>query len=90
MGVSSIAMVTSLLVLFVSHFIIDTYIPVYLWAKYLRRAPQLQNAALGEKTGNQVFGEMWGSPVYPILFIAVDQILHLTFLWPVVVAVMFL
>jgi hypothetical protein len=30
----------SLAILFFSHFVIDTYIPVMLWAKYLRRAPQ--------------------------------------------------
>lgn len=27
-------------ILYVSHYIIDSYIPVMLWAKYLRRAPQ--------------------------------------------------
>jgi hypothetical protein len=29
--------------LFTSHFIIDTYVPVMLWAKYLRRAPQFNS-----------------------------------------------
>lgn len=90
MKVSLIAMVVSLVFLFVSHFVIDTYVPVYLWAKYLRKVPSLQKENLGDKSGMQVFAEMWSNPIYPILFIAVDQILHLTFLWPVVLAVMVL
>lgn len=31
------------LLLMFSHFVIDTYIPVMLWAKYLRRAPQFKD-----------------------------------------------
>src|SRR5690554_6922149 len=30
-----------LAILFASHFLIDTYMPVYLWAKYLRRPPTM-------------------------------------------------
>ncbi len=30
----------SLLILFVTHYVIDSYVPVMLWAKYLRKAPQ--------------------------------------------------
>jgi hypothetical protein len=33
----------SLAILWVSHFIIDTYWPVMMWAKYLRRAPQFKD-----------------------------------------------
>lgn len=90
MDVSVTAMIISLFILFISHFFIDTYIPVYLWAKYLRKAPPLQKENLGNKTEMQAFAEMWSNPVYPILFIAVDQILHLTFLWPVIAAIMIL
>lgn len=32
-----------LAILWVSHFIIDTYWPVMMWAKYLRRAPQFKD-----------------------------------------------
>lgn len=37
LGMSTSAILLSALVLFVSHFIEDTYIPVYLWAKYIRK-----------------------------------------------------
>jgi hypothetical protein len=33
----------SLGILWTTHFVIDTYIPVMLWAKYLRRAPQFKD-----------------------------------------------
>ena len=29
------------MILFVSHFVEDTYIPVILWAKWIRRPPQM-------------------------------------------------
>jgi hypothetical protein len=34
---------TALAILWTSHFIIDTYWPVMMWAKYLRRAPQFKD-----------------------------------------------
>lgn len=43
MGLGSMTLVMSLAVLFLSHFVIDTYIPVMLWAKYLRRDPKFAN-----------------------------------------------
>lgn len=43
----------SLAILWFSHFVIDTYIPVMLWAKYLRRAPQFKQV---RKTGPRADG----------------------------------
>lgn len=36
----------SLNILFWSHFVEDTYIPVFLWAKYIRRPPQMVDKGL--------------------------------------------
>lgn len=55
-------------VFFFSHFIEDTYIPVAMWAKYIRRVD----------VNFETFVE---TPLGKILMIAVDQIIHLTFLW---------
>lgn len=97
-GVTNWIFAISLVVLWGSHFIIDTYIPVVLWAKYLRRIPDLQASALkGQSEDGTVswgidletqFQRLWYQPVYPILFIMVDQILHLTFLWPIVLLIL--
>lgn len=62
-------------VLWISHFVEDTYIPVYLWAKYIRRVPEAQT-----KDG---FVEWVKTPLGKILMIAVDQIIHIGFLIPV-------
>lgn len=70
-------------ILWTSHFVIDTYIPVALWAIYIRRIAELRQANNQEEVF-KTFASLWKEPVYPILFIAVDQILHLTFLWPVI------
>jgi hypothetical protein len=35
-------------ILFWSHFAEDTYVPVYLWAKYIRRPPEMTNPRKGE------------------------------------------
>jgi Protein of unknown function (DUF3307) len=68
-----------LLILFVSHFIEDTYLPVYLWAKYIRRPPEMKQE--NPKAG---FVEFVGTPLGKILMIAIDQIIHLAFLFPIV------
>jgi hypothetical protein len=67
--------------LLVSHFIIDTYIPVYLWAKYLRRIPNLTK---------ENFASHFKHPVHVILFIMIDQLAHISFLWVVAYIILFL
>ena len=92
-------------ILLVSHFIIDTYIPVMLWAKYLRRAPQFKDVvAAGEVklvptaakpwsdkvidrvtylSDVEAFKASFATPVGAILYITMDQFLHVAFLLPV-------
>jgi hypothetical protein len=80
-------------VLFWSHFCEDTYIPVFLWAKYIRRPAEMTNpiSELGidgyitvlppdPKEGFKLF---IGTAMGKILMIAIDQIIHLAFLFPI-------
>lgn len=72
-------------ILFVSHYVGDSYIPVFLWAKYVRRVPDLLEAKqYSKEKQREVFKELFRTPTYAVIFIAVDQIFHLLFLWPVV------
>jgi hypothetical protein len=89
-------------VLFWSHFFEDTYMPVYLWAKYIRRPPEMTCNRYEEKTladGHKHykvlppdpvkgFGEFVQTALGKILMIAIDQIIHLSFLFPIVYMVM--
>jgi hypothetical protein len=72
--------VIGLNVLFWSHFVEDTYVPVFLWAKHIRKPAEMQ-APNDPKKG---FIEFISTPLGKILMIAVDQIIHLTFLWVLV------
>lgn len=72
-------------VLFVSHFYEDTYVPVYLWAKHIRVPPDM-GPGLPDEMNKEAFVKFIETPLGKILMIAVDQIIHLTFLWvPVLV-----
>jgi hypothetical protein len=73
-------LVASLLILFVSHFVEDTYLPVLLWAKYIRRPPEMTGTT-DSKAGFILFIQ---TTLGKILMIAIDQIIHLTFLFPIV------
>lgn len=85
----------SCLILFFSHFIQDTYITVYLWAKYIRKPSEMfelnkyqvcKNNQIVSYPANDKEGfiEFVKTPLGKILAIVVDQIIHLTFLIPVV------
>lgn len=77
-GFTGIEFAIASLILFGSHFAEDTYLPIYLWAKWIRKPPEMQeNPVIG-------FGEWVKTPLGKILMIVIDQIVHLTFLWPVV------
>lgn len=65
-------------ILFWSHFAEDTYLPVYWWAKYIRKPPEMKD---NPKEGFILFIQ---TTLGKILMIAVDQIIHLTFLFPLV------
>lgn len=74
----------SIVILFFSHFYLDTYHGVYLWAKYIRRPPEM-NAPEDPKVG---FVKFVQTTLGKILMITIDQISHLTFLFPIVWMVM--
>lgn len=48
LGMNTDAIFVSLVILFGTHFVIDSYVPVMLWAKYLRRAPQFDDVCIDE------------------------------------------
>jgi hypothetical protein len=93
-ALSIIQMLVCLAILFTSHFFEDTYLPVYLWAKYIRRPPQMTEP-IKEATADGYFRVLPPDPkkgflsfvdtaLGKILMIAIDQIIHLAFLFPIV------
>jgi hypothetical protein len=87
-------LIASILILFLSHFVEDTYLPVFLWAKYIRRPPEMTEPIKqvgldgyvtllppDPKTGFELWVQ---TTMGKILMIAIDQIIHLTFLFPIV------
>lgn len=97
LGFSFWKFVVVLNILFWSHFVEDTYIPVYLWAKYIRRPPEMTDP--WKETYTRIDGskaikvhlpdpkrgfiEFIQTTLGKILMIAVDQIIHLAFLLPI-------
>lgn len=85
-------------ILFWSHFYEDTYTPVFLWAKYIRKPPEMtepwkETYARTDGTvavrvhapdAERGFVEWVQTPMGKILMIAIDQIIHLAFLFPIV------
>jgi len=81
--------------LWLSHFLIDTYLPVYVWARYVRRPPQMLNnlrdVNLDSRTGElAVSGKMLRdfksfaeTPIGLFLVIAIDQAWHIFFFVPI-------
>lgn len=86
LGVSPLIIVLCSIVLFSSHFFEDTYVPVYWWAKYIRRVPELQTKDGWVARRN--FADWVKTPLGAILMIAIDQIIHIYFLWVPVIAVL--
>jgi hypothetical protein len=66
-------------ILFWSHFVEDTYLPVFLWAKYVRKPPEMD--CENKMEGFKLFVQ---TTLGKILMIAIDQIIHLAFLFPIV------
>ena len=89
--------VAGLNILFWSHFVEDTYIPVFLWAKYIRKPPEMEmprkETAMDKdgSTSTRVlipdphagFIQFVSTPLGKILMIVIDQIIHLLFLLPI-------
>jgi len=90
--------VIGLNILFWSHFAEDTYVPVFLWAKYIRKPPEMVEPwkeSYTQEDGTisfrvhppnpkRGFGVWVQTPMGKILMIAIDQIIHLAFLFPIV------
>jgi hypothetical protein len=90
--------VIALNILFWSHFVEDTYLPVYLWAKYIRKPPEMIEPwketyvrvdgsiaiRVHPPDAKRGFMEFVQTSLGKILMIAVDQIIHLAFLFPIV------
>ncbi len=80
-------------ILFWSHFGEDTYIPVYLWAKWIRRPPEMTQPRKKVEVDGYVtivppdpkagFAEWVQTTMGKILMIAIDQIIHIAFLFPI-------
>lgn len=67
-------------ILFLSHFIEDSYMPVYLWTKYIRRPEEMIRS-----NNEKGFLEFANTTLGKILVITVDQIIHVIFLIPIAI-----
>src|SRR5574338_119619 len=91
---SPIEWLIGLNLLFWSHFAEDTYLPVYLWAKYIRKPPEMTEprkhvngldgyVSILPPDPKAGFVEFVQTPMGKILMIAIDQIIHIAFLFPI-------
>lgn len=73
--------VSSTLTLMMSHGAIDTYTPIWLWARYVRRPSEMRDDPVGGFT-------TWCAKPYGFLLTAgIDQFMHACFLAPIAVMV---
>lgn len=90
--------VISLNILFWSHFYLDTYHGVFLWAKHIRKPPDMSEPQKFTSEDGHVtilppdpkkgFIQFVSTPLGKILMIAVDQISHLAFIFPIIYLIM--
>jgi len=93
-GLGWIGSLLATIILFMSHMYIDTYEPVYLWCKYIRKPWQMEGPKKVVELGDDKFeiiteeskNPMRGfetyaaTPIGKILTITIDQICHLAVL----------
>lgn len=78
--------ITVSIILFTSHFVGDTYLPVYFWLRYIRKMTFshkyriLQPSEVFEKHEKLSTSLLFR----PSLILVIDQLWHLTFLWAIV------
>jgi len=94
-GLNPLACLFGCWLLFWSHFIEDTYYPVFLWAKYVRRVPEFKKVGtkifnpstftISFYTEREAFIAFAHTPLGKILMITVDQLVHIAFLIPIAV-----
>src|SRR5277367_5033500 len=92
-GFSFYEWLIALNILFWSHFCEDTYLPVYYWAKFIRRPPEMTQPRKRTEADGYVtilppdpkvgFVEFIQTTLGKILMIAIDQIIHIAFLIPI-------
>lgn len=97
-GMDAAAVAASLAILFGTHYVIDSYVPVMLWAKHLRKAPQFANVGKrfplvgwqdkvieerGYESDIDAFKAFAATPLGLILVITMDQFLHIACLLPI-------
>lgn len=77
-------------ILFWSHFFIDTYWPVMMWVKHIRKPPEFQRVTFNPKTGvnrkltdNESLLDFSRTSLGLTLIIVVDQLIHIAFLLPI-------
>ncbi len=101
-NMSWLGLFLSLNILFWTHFYLDTYHAVFLWAKYIRKPPEMSNPWLdsyadidgtvqikvGPPDPVKGFKKFVETPLGKILMISVDQISHLICLIPIVYMIM--
>ncbi len=73
----------------VSHFILDSYVPVYFWAKYIRKDPDFGGSNFSKEGNGLRFHAFLRRPLGLILSLVVDQTLHLVTLLPIAVLMVF-
>lgn len=91
-----VEIVIGIFVLFFSHFFEDTYYFVMLWVKHIRRPPQFNPKSHFNPVGHHMphfntkeadierFKAFVSTPLGILLMIAVDQIIHISFLFVIV------
>lgn len=91
---TTVELVIAMNVLFWSHFVEDTYYPVFLWAKYIRRPAEMAEPVMSMGADGYVhvsppdpkagFLKFINTTLGKILMISIDQIIHFLFLFPLV------
>ena len=81
-SVSILELLIIAVLLFFSHFFEDTYLPVYVWARYIRKPSEME-----AKVSLEEFKTFASTSLGKILLIVIDQIIHIMFLLPVSVIV---
>ncbi len=85
-ALSALEMFASVNILYWSHFYLDTYHLVYLWARYVRRPPEVcaKNGDGYYPNPKQGFVLFVSTTLGKLLMISIDQVSHFSFLFPIV------
>ena len=91
-------LVCALTILGVTHYIIDSYVPVMLWAKYCRKTPEFKRVGIKSNmkpwsdhdvdevyysSDMEAFKAFASTPLGLILIITMDQLMHIACLIPI-------